>query len=244
MSEVNRADKLRGVPKEELQKLLNESTNKRDVLRKLDIGGGRYSVILDNRIKQDNLDTTLLNDKFKKRFNKTLGVKTERNDMLKENSTYSRGSVRLMLIKDKLLEYKCILCNNEGKWQDKSLCLQLDHINGVNDDHRLVNLRFLCPNCHSQTDTFAGKNNKRIKAVNKCTKCNKIISFGCKKCQNCASNNRKKFDPSKDELEKLVLIDKIPMYKLGIKFGVSGTSVKKRCTRLGIPVGKHNDCLE
>lgn len=38
------------------------------------------------------------------------------------------------------------------------LTLQLDHINRVNNDHRLTNLRFLCPNCHSQTDTYAGKN--------------------------------------------------------------------------------------
>ena len=43
------------------------------------------------------------------------------------------------------------------------MSLQLDHINGINNDHRLENLRWLCPNCHAITDTFAGKNkNSRI----------------------------------------------------------------------------------
>ena len=45
-----------------------------------------------------------------------------------------------------------------SEWLGNPLALQLDHINGVNNDHRLTNLRFLCPNCHSQTDTYAGKN--------------------------------------------------------------------------------------
>ena len=45
---------------------------------------------------------------------------------------------------------------------NSKLTLQLDHINGINNDNRKENLRFLCPNCHSQTDTFAGRNLKNI----------------------------------------------------------------------------------
>lgn len=58
------------------------------------------------------------------------------------------------------LEEKCE-CGNKGFWRGKKLTLQLDHKNGVNNDNRLENLRFLCPNCHSQTDTFCGRNKKR-----------------------------------------------------------------------------------
>ncbi len=64
------------------------------------------------------------------------------------------------IIKNKLIPYKCQCCDNEGEWLGKPISLHLDHINGVNNDNRLVNLRFLCPNCHSQTDTYAGKNKR------------------------------------------------------------------------------------
>jgi hypothetical protein len=43
-------------------------------------------------------------------------------------------------------------------WKDKPLSLHLDHINGCRTDNRLNNLRLLCPNCHSQTDTYCGRN--------------------------------------------------------------------------------------
>lgn len=56
------------------------------------------------------------------------------------------------------LEYKCAFCGNTGEWLGQKLTLQLDHINGKNNDYRIENLRFLCPNCHSITPTYAGKN--------------------------------------------------------------------------------------
>ena len=46
-------------------------------------------------------------------------------------------------------------------WNGKPLTLQLHHINGNNRDNRLENLTFLCPNCHSQTDNFSGKNTEK-----------------------------------------------------------------------------------
>jgi len=53
--------------------------------------------------------------------------------------------------------YHCALCGI-SVWMDEVLTLQLDHINGIHTDNRWQNLRLLCPNCHSQTDTYAGKN--------------------------------------------------------------------------------------
>lgn len=80
-------------------------------------------------------------------------------EILIENSPYAnRSALKQRLIKEGLLEYKCAICNNDGNWNGKPLSLQLDHINGINNDNRLENLRLLCPNCHSQTSTFSGKN--------------------------------------------------------------------------------------
>lgn len=64
------------------------------------------------------------------------------------------------IIKNNLIEYKCSECGI-STWNNKELSLELDHINGNKRDNRLENLRFLCPNCHSQTSTFAGKNQKK-----------------------------------------------------------------------------------
>ncbi len=72
----------------------------------------------------------------------------------------NRKHVKLRLIKAGLLENSCQSCGLTD-WQGRALSMQLDHINGVSNDNRLENLRMLCPNCHSQTETFSGRNLKR-----------------------------------------------------------------------------------
>ena len=61
------------------------------------------------------------------------------------------------LKKEKIIENKCDECGIT-EWNGKPIVLHLDHINGKRTDHRLENLRLLCPNCHSQTDTYCGRN--------------------------------------------------------------------------------------
>lgn len=66
-----------------------------------------------------------------------------------------------------LIPHDC--CYNCGlsEWLNGKLTLELDHTNGDNKDNRLENLRFLCPNCHSQTPTYKGKNinNGKVKVT-------------------------------------------------------------------------------
>jgi len=55
------------------------------------------------------------------------------------------------------VEYVCTECGITN-WNGKDIVLEIDHINGDNTDNRIENLRYLCPNCHSQTSTYKGRN--------------------------------------------------------------------------------------
>lgn len=82
--------------------------------------------------------------------------------ILLAHSTYTNiARLKIRLLREGLLEFKCYGQDcGITHWRGKPISLQLDHINGDNLDHRIENLRLLCPNCHSQTDTFAGKNKR------------------------------------------------------------------------------------
>jgi hypothetical protein len=71
----------------------------------------------------------------------------------------SRFSVKRRLLEAGILKNQCEECGLTS-WRGKFLSIQLDHRNGVKHDHRIDNLRMLCPNCHSQTATFSARNKK------------------------------------------------------------------------------------
>lgn len=150
-----RKSKVYSISDEEFCRLVSESNSYSDILRALGLGtnGGSSTDILKRRITELNCSTEHFNRKVNsKRQNYTL------DEILVENSTYTNiASLKRRLINEGKLEYKCALCGIDS-WLGNPLSLQLHHINGVNNDHRLSNLRFLCPNCHSQTETYAGKN--------------------------------------------------------------------------------------
>ena len=74
----------------------------------------------------------------------------------------SRGHIKGRLLKEGLKDERCERCGLT-EWRALPLALQLHHVNGDGDDNRLENLELLCPNCHSQTDTYGGRNGHRRK---------------------------------------------------------------------------------
>jgi len=74
----------------------------------------------------------------------------------------SRAHLRWRLLKDGVLESRCGRCRITH-WLGEPLSMHLHHINGVGNDNRLENLKLLCPNCHSQTENYSGRNVKTNK---------------------------------------------------------------------------------
>lgn len=74
---------------------------------------------------------------------------------------YKSSHLKKRLFDAKLKENKCEICGIKD-WNGRPISLHLDHINGDNENNHISNLRILCPNCHSQTDTFGARNKKTV----------------------------------------------------------------------------------
>jgi len=146
--------------------------------------------------------------------------------------------IRSKTIRRALIEsgvpYVCTKCNLGPQWNGESLTLQVDHINGKWSDCRQENLRFLCPNCHTQAPTFCNQGNH-----NKCKICGKKITYKaitCKRCcdksQNRTHYTKVKNKPSKEELNKLVW--SIPTTEIAKQFNVTDKAIEKWCKKYDI----------
>tara|TARA_Y100000389_G_scaffold164488_1_gene168210 strand:- start:4878 stop:5591 length:714 start_codon:yes stop_codon:yes gene_type:complete len=150
-----------------------------------------------------------------------------------ENSTYNRGSLKKRLINELGWKQECALCKCETSpknvFDGRPHSMELDHINGVNNDHRLENLRFLCSNCHAKTDTFKGFNKKCKRQVFKCINCNKPCSQNAQRCRQCNLSRpkveyRKVERPTLEQLEKD--LETMPYTKVGQKYNVSDNTIR------------------
>lgn len=222
---------------QDLIEIVKNSTSKKDVLTKLGmaVSGSSYN-ILDKKLKKLNIDTS--------HFNKYIGTTKEKKDSVKfesyliKDSKCSSGThwLKLNLVKKGYLKYECTICKNNGEWQNKKISLHLDHINGIRNDNRLENLRILCPNCHSQTDTYSGKRFKKYKKKwkqksKKCEKCDTLISDVSKECLKC-SRQISLIKPPKEWLEQLVyMMSFVDIAKI---YEVRDNTVRKWCKKYNI----------
>lgn len=144
---------------EQFVSLIKNSTNISEVLFKFgySVKGNSWGFSQVRRRMDDlGLDMSLF--KGKSAISKLSKIHSlSEKDLFKENCKHNRNNLRRYIIKNNTIPYKCAICGIT-EWNGKTLSLELDHINGINNDNRLENLRFLCPNCHSQTTTYGSRN--------------------------------------------------------------------------------------
>lgn len=145
--------------KELLQPIVESSTSVAEVLRKLGLkqAGGTQRLI-NSKIRSLSLDTSHFTGSTwakGKKFGPKPKVSNE--ELFVENCSYAFNGPRVTKRLIRLgWEHKCSTCSLT-EWLSKPIALHVDHINGINNDNRLENLRFLCPNCHQQTPTWGNK---------------------------------------------------------------------------------------
>jgi hypothetical protein len=96
-------------------------------------------------------------------------------EVLVERSTYPRKDVKRRLLAEGLKDPQCELCGQDELWRGRPMSMILDHVNGVRDDHRLENLRMVCPNCAATLDTHCGRRNRIHRARRQCLRCNEVF---------------------------------------------------------------------
>jgi hypothetical protein len=138
---------------------IKSSTSMRQVLNKLGLkeAGGNYA-IAKTRVKNLGLDISHFKGQAWNK-GKKLGPRKSVKELLVDDRKHPYQSHKLKnrLLQEKIKVHQCECCGII-EWLGKPTPLELDHINGINYDNRLENLRLLCPNCHAQTPTYRGKN--------------------------------------------------------------------------------------
>lgn len=229
--------------RKKLEEAIQNSGSLKEVFIKLGLraAGGNYKP-LKNKAKKFGLDLPV--------WDTSQGVRKEQipnSEVFVVNSSFSnRHLIKQRLYKMRVKE-ECSECGLGPEWNGIPLTLQLEHINGIYNDNRLENLTILCPNCHSQTSTYAGKKSlesilqtKRRASLNKarrkgltgfCSDCGKEIAGEAKRCIKCESMSR--YSTPYPDIDVLVgQVMESSFDKVGKSLGVSGSAVRKHVANL------------
>lgn len=162
-------------------------------------------------------------------------TKTPLGDILVENSTYSRSHLKNRLFDEGLKQRKCEVCGQGETWRGERMALILDHVNGVPDDHRMENLRILCPNCAATLKTHCGRRNKR--PPRDCERCGRSYEAKYRKqrfcSRDCGSRSSRDRSPAFRRVERppyaqlLRELEQTSYLAVGRKYGVSDNAIRK-----------------
>lgn len=149
---------------EDFTNIVRNSYSIRQILIQLNLipAGGNYATV-KRKIRKLGLDCSHFTGQGHLKGKKhTWAKKTPLEQILVKDSDYAGGSHKLKnkLLKAGIFDHKCYECELT-EWRHQPISLELEHINGKATDNRIDNLTLLCPNCHSLTPTYRGKNKKK-----------------------------------------------------------------------------------
>lgn len=146
--------------KEQLEPIVARCNSLAEVMRELNLvpRGSNYERFRRLVIKEYNIDISHFNTYIHNSINASKGARTKdefiKDVLIKDGPGWTSHNLKHKIYKFGILAEVCFACGQKSTWNGIKLTLHLDHINGDHRDNRLSNLRILCPNCHSQTDTY------------------------------------------------------------------------------------------
>lgn len=144
----------------QVMEVIKNSYSFAEVFRKMDKSpSGRSYMVLKRFIIKNNINYSHF-DPWKN--NQYKHVEKPIQDWLSIGTNINSRYLKDKLYKVGLKSRECELCGQNEEWMGKTMSLILDHINGINNDNRLDNLRIVCPNCNATLDTHC-RGHKKIK---------------------------------------------------------------------------------